>query len=567
MATITRVTGYPVPVANSDMESAPIRNQISNIVTFLEATNIDENNVDYSGTDGIVVMGQAQTVTSLKTWENTSVAAGGVRTVANFSLNPSSGTATDADGLRVAILGDDDGGTQTTMAAIDFVFTDTGASSEDCRIDFYVITAASLASELQLSGASLNPTSNDGLTLGTTALGFADLFLATGGVINWNNGEVTITETDANTLTIAGVATRLDLAAGILELNNAVEWDTGVAVVATEYSIGRDADATNQLHLNVPTGATLELSVNDVAQAVLSTTALSLAPTTLSFDAASTIDTSGNASLTINPGSAHLINSGTGMTILNDTTNAKMVLGFLVNQGANVTEAVALKNTGVAHGMTDAAETDTYATFKIGDSTPGGGLTITGLTDTDAAAHGAVVINGFLGEACDTTHTAAGHGIIRIDAEIKNGTTTQACTTNGNLLTVENFATTAFIVDAEGDLFADGVLAAYDEYDDVALISAFARVEALSGAKGWIEQEWEKGLAYDEDTLIELGLLGGKRVGVPRNQRGLINYTGFVRAHNGTIRQVYGEVFEQGKRLAQLENTLKLLEERYGPAM
>lgn len=48
------------------------------------------------------------------------------------------------------------------------------------------------------------PTANDGAALGTTSLGWADLHLATGGVINWANGEVTITETSASLLTIAG---------------------------------------------------------------------------------------------------------------------------------------------------------------------------------------------------------------------------------------------------------------------------------------------------------------------------------------------------------------------------
>src|SRR3990167_4041803 len=111
MATITRVTGYPVPGASPDMETAPIRNQISNIVTFLEAANIDENNVDYSSTDGIMVMAQAQTVTGLKTWENTAVAAGSVRTIENFSLNPVSGTPAANDGLRQLWIMDDAGGT------------------------------------------------------------------------------------------------------------------------------------------------------------------------------------------------------------------------------------------------------------------------------------------------------------------------------------------------------------------------------------------------------------------------------------------------------------------------
>lgn len=60
------------------------------------------------------------------------------------------------------------------------------------------------ASTSTFSGTSFNPTANDGGALGTTALGWADLHLGAGGVINWANGEVTITETDANTLTIAG---------------------------------------------------------------------------------------------------------------------------------------------------------------------------------------------------------------------------------------------------------------------------------------------------------------------------------------------------------------------------
>jgi len=49
----------------------------------------------------------------------------------------------------------------------------------------------------------LVPDANDGAYLGTTALGFSDLFLATGGVINWANGEVTLTG-GGNLLTLAG---------------------------------------------------------------------------------------------------------------------------------------------------------------------------------------------------------------------------------------------------------------------------------------------------------------------------------------------------------------------------
>ena len=45
--------------------------------------------------------------------------------------------------------------------------------------------------------------------------------------------------------------------------------------------MGREADATNQLHFNVPTGATMEWSVNDVAEATLSATLFNLTNNTL----------------------------------------------------------------------------------------------------------------------------------------------------------------------------------------------------------------------------------------------------------------------------------------------
>lgn len=60
-------------------------------------------------------------------------------------------------------------------------------------------------------GTSLVPTSNDGAPLGNTTNQFSDLFLAEGGVINWDNGDATITQAN-NILTVAGAS--LTLAAG-----------------------------------------------------------------------------------------------------------------------------------------------------------------------------------------------------------------------------------------------------------------------------------------------------------------------------------------------------------------
>jgi len=52
---------------------------------------------------------------------------------------------------------------------------------------------------------TFNPTVSDGTALGDTTHQFSDLFLAEGGVINWDNGDATITQAN-NVLTVAGAA-------------------------------------------------------------------------------------------------------------------------------------------------------------------------------------------------------------------------------------------------------------------------------------------------------------------------------------------------------------------------
>ena len=69
--------------------------------------------------------------------------------------------------------------------------------------------AVNTTGEVQLTASALSPITSDGNALGTTALMWSDLFLASGAVINFNNGDVTITHS-ANTLTITGGITALD---------------------------------------------------------------------------------------------------------------------------------------------------------------------------------------------------------------------------------------------------------------------------------------------------------------------------------------------------------------------
>jgi len=59
------------------------------------------------------------------------------------------------------------------------------------------------------------------------------------------------------------------LTSGAIKTIGNIQLTSGATVVANNYSIGRDADATNQLHFNVPTGANMEFSINDTGKMVL----------------------------------------------------------------------------------------------------------------------------------------------------------------------------------------------------------------------------------------------------------------------------------------------------------
>lgn len=69
----------------------------------------------------------------------------------------------------------------------------------------YTITGTGTVVAMQTSPrfiTDIAPTANDGAALGTTALSWSDLSLASGGVINWNAGNVTLTHA-ANAMTLA----------------------------------------------------------------------------------------------------------------------------------------------------------------------------------------------------------------------------------------------------------------------------------------------------------------------------------------------------------------------------
>lgn len=104
---------------------------------------------------------------------------------------------------QIAFYGEDSAGNKQQYAGISARITDTTSTSEDGDLYLSTTTAGTYNTTLILKGTGLIPNVNDAVSLGTSTTQFSDLFLAEGGVINWDNGDMTITQA-GNLMTIAG---------------------------------------------------------------------------------------------------------------------------------------------------------------------------------------------------------------------------------------------------------------------------------------------------------------------------------------------------------------------------
>lgn len=138
--------------------------------------------------------------TSLKLTDTSAAASGPIIELYHNSASPA---ASDVVGT-INFYGEDSGSGKQLYSYIDTSIVDTTAASEDAYLSIRTVTGGTTTGKgVDISGTYFRPATNDGLTLGDATSQFSDLFLAEGGVINWDNGDVTLTQS-GNTLTLAG---------------------------------------------------------------------------------------------------------------------------------------------------------------------------------------------------------------------------------------------------------------------------------------------------------------------------------------------------------------------------
>lgn len=394
------------------------------------------------------------------------------------------GSITADRGLKVTATLNSAG---ATFVPLDVNATRTAAAAasrlarvrQDGNAVFEIRSVASAATGLEIIPAAsgsraglavLSSGVNEGLDIDAKGSGTIRLGNTSTGAITLNRST---TLTSGVTLTLTGVTvtggtfgSSTLTAPTIADLTNAGHTHQNAAGGGTLDAAAVTGSVTGSGNVVKATSPTLTTPTVS-GDLTMSTAVSQLVPGATSFAIRNNADTVDNLFVT-----------NAGLVAINDTADANMTVGLVINQGANDDEILALKSSDVAHGITDIAETDTFAALKKTLPTDGG-LRLSGFADTGSEG---LRLEGYA-VTDDTTKADSSAGYIALLARQKFGTGAQAPGANANLVTISTGAATTHIFDADGDISVTGsaTIGTYDDQDDLALVEA-VRLVMMGGA-------------------------------------------------------------------------------------
>ena len=396
------------------------------------------------------------------------------------------------------------------------------------------------------SGGGSDPDSADGDSLGTASAEWSDLYLADGGIIYFGNDQdVTVTHDPDDGLFLKSIATGddnpflLTLQTGETDIAandvigkvafQAPDEGTGtdailVAAAIQARSEGDFASDANATSIDFMTGASeaaatkwsitsagtfLNAGTNKIDMNAGELILDADADTSITADTDDQIDIriagADDFQFTANTftaASGSGIIQTDGIHFIGDTANASTTQGLVINQAGADNEILAFKSSDVAHGITNYAEADTYASFKKVSATAGG-LLIQGFAESGLAT--GIEFNA-MSEAAPSTGAGTGaQATCKHYAVLSDGSAgftafaSNAIIHAWGLFTGGGSAQLRMCLDEDGDLFLDGAVGtAFDSYDDAALLRAFSN---HSSPDQVIKTSFDKWVGYNLEDL------------------------------------------------------------------
>lgn len=295
-----------------------------------------------------------------------------------------------ASALSTAVLKD---GTQTITANLPmsgFKFTGLGAGTlagHSLRYEqLFVATSLTLLGPLVVTG-KITPATDDGGALGDTTHNFSDLFLATGAVINYANGNYTVTHS-AGLLTTSGALTLGGALIGTTaNFSGALVATSGTFSLAVKPSandaaaLGASGTAWSDLFL--ASGAVIDFAAANIvvthSSGILTMGTGEMRITTPGTNSASVVTVGGTQTLTNKTLTGAVLNGTLGAT----TPAAATVTTLAITEGVIIQGSYTPTITGVTNYQTSTSRTCYY--IRVGAV-----VTVFGSIDIDPTATGAV---------------------------------------------------------------------------------------------------------------------------------------------------------------------------------
>lgn len=296
---------------------------------------------------------------------------------------------------------------------------------------------------------SLLPASNDGAALGSGSLAFSDLFLASGAVINFNNGTYTITHSTGNLLySISNTSTT-----PMVTLNQSSTGDAAIrfALGSTRsYVIGIDNSATDVLSISssangsavLGTGTLITLTSGGLL--TVSGGITSSAGVTTLGTLAGAIDAGGATSFEIPNGSGGTTVDAAGEVTIDTTSRTlnfydgttEAVIQPIISKSITIESPTSSEDVSMFY-VDDAVTITKIVAVLVGSSTPS--VTWTVRHGTDRSGTGAEAVTGGTTTTSTTTGsvvTSFNDATIVADSFVWLETTAQSGTVNSINITV-----------------------------------------------------------------------------------------------------------------------------------